>query len=68
MKGITGLIFRHNRTKYFCMGIRSDLHELLNLHQGGMNVTEYHKRWTANKEMAEEFGYKVGESDRATDR
>ena len=44
------------------------LHGFLNLHQGGVTVTEYHKRWTAKKELAEEFGYKVGESGRATDR
>ena len=50
------------------MGMRSALRRLLNLHQGGMTVTEYHKWWTANKELAEEFGYKVGDSDWETDR
>ena len=33
-----------------------------------MLVTEYHERWTENKELAEEFRYKVGESDRATNQ
>ena len=31
-------------------------------------MTEYHECWTANKELADELGYKVGESGRATDR
>ena len=66
MKGIKVLIFRHNDTKYFYMGMHSALCGFLNLHQGGMTVAEYHKRWTANKDLAEDFGYKVGESDRAT--
>ena len=30
-------------------------------------MTDYHEQWTANKDLEEEFGYKVGESDRATD-
>ena len=33
-----------------------------------MTVTEYHEQWTANKYLAEEFGYKVGESDPATNQ
>ena len=68
MKGIKGLIFRNNDTKYFCMGMRSDLHGFLNLHQGGMTVTDYHKWRTAKKELAEEFRYKVGDINGATNR
>ena len=68
MKGIKGLVFRHNDTKYFYMGIRSSLRGFLYLHQGGMTVTDYHERWTANKDLEEEFWYKVGERDRATHR
>ena len=68
VKGIKGLIFRHDDTKYFYMGMCSDLHGFLNLYQGGVTVTEYHNRWTAKKELTEDFGYKVGESDRATNR
>ena len=30
-------------------------------------MTEYHEQCTANNNLEEEFGYKVGESDRATD-
>ena len=33
-----------------------------------MIVTEYHEQCTACKELAEEFGYKIGESSRTTDR
>ena len=68
MKGIKGLIFRYYDTGYFYMGMRLDLCGFLNLHQGGMTVPEYHEQWTANKELAEEFGYKFEESDQATDR
>ena len=35
--------------------------------RGGVSITDYHEQWNANKDLAEEFGYKVGESDRATD-
>ena len=35
MKGIKGLVFRHDKTKYFNMGMRSDLLRFLNLNQGG---------------------------------
>ena len=35
---------------------------------GGVTVIEYHKQCTANKDLAEEFRYKVGESDRATNQ
>ena len=31
-------------------------------------MVEYHERWIANKELAEEFGYNAGESGRATNR
>ena len=55
MKGIKGLIFRNDDTKYLYMGMRSDLHGFLNLHQGGMTVTEYHTRWTTNNYLTEEF-------------
>ena len=68
MKGIKVLIFRHDDTKYFYMGMHSDLHIFLDLHQGGMSVTEYHEQWTANKDLAEEYGYKVGESDGTTNQ
>ena len=52
MKVIEVLVFRHDDTKYFYMGMRSDLRGFLNLHQGGVTVTEYHERWTANEDMA----------------
>ena len=35
MKSIKGLIFRHDGTEYFYMGMRSSLRGFLNLHQGG---------------------------------
>ena len=56
MKGVKGLIFLHNYTDYLYMGMRSDLHGFLNLHQGGMTVMEYHAWWTSKKDLAEEFG------------
>ena len=68
MKGIKGLILRHENTEYLYMGIRSSLRGFLNLHQGGTTVTEYQYKWTANKELSDDFGHKVGESDRATDQ
>ena len=68
MKGIKGIIFQNNDTDYFYTGMCSDLRGFLNLHQGGVTVTEYHERWTANKDMEEEFGYNIGESGQATNR
>ena len=68
MKGIKGLIFRHDDTDYFYMGMRSALCGFLNLHKGGIAMAEYHKCWTANKELADKFGHKIGESGRVTDR
>ena len=47
VKGIKGLIFKHDVAEYFCTGMRSALRGFLDLHQGGMSVTEYHKWWTA---------------------
>ena len=44
MKGIKGLILWHDDTEYFYMGMRSSLRGFLNLHQGGVTVTEYLKR------------------------
>ena len=68
MKGIKGLIFCHDDTEYFYTGMHLDLRGFLNLNQVGMTMTEYHWRWTANKELAEEFGYIIGESKRATNQ
>ena len=42
VKGIKGLIFRHDDTKYFYMGMRLDLYGFLNLHQRGATMTEYY--------------------------
>ena len=42
------------------MGMLLALHRFLNLNQGGTTVPEYHERWTANKDLVEEFGDKVG--------
>ena len=41
---------------------------LLNLHQGEMTMTEHHERWAAGKDLSEEFSYKIGEINQATDR
>ena len=68
MKGIKGLIFKHDDAKYFYTGMRSALRGFLNLCQGGMLGTEYHKWWTSIKNIAEEFRYKIGNIDRATNR
>ena len=68
MKGIKGLIFKQNDMEYLFTGMQLALCGFLNLYQRGVTITEYHKRWTAGKELAEEFGYKIRESRRATDQ
>ena len=68
MKGIKGLIFKHDYTEYFFTGMRLTLRVFLNLHQGGILATEYHERWTAVKYLEEELGYMVRKSDPATDQ
>ena len=52
--------------EYLYTGMRLALCGFLNLQHGGMTVTKYHKRWTSGKELIEDFGYKIGESSRAT--
>ena len=66
MKHIKGLIFKHDDADYFYTGMWSASRGFLNLRQGGMSVTEYHTRWSSGKELTEDFGYKVGESEHAT--
>ena len=68
MKGIKSLILKHDGAKYLFTGMCSALRGFLNLHQGGMLVTEYQERWKSGKDLVEEFRYKVGERDHATDR
>ena len=63
MTVIKGLIFKQNDAEYFYTGMRSELRGFLNLHQGEMLATEYHIRWTARGNIAEEFGDKVGNSE-----
>ena len=62
------MIFKHDNADYFHTGMPSAFREFLNLHQGGILVTEYHERWTAGKELAEEFRYKVGKIYCTTDQ
>lgn len=52
MKGFKVLIFRNDDTEHFYMGTRLALRGLLNLHQVGMTMMEYHGRWTANKDLS----------------
>ena len=68
MKRIKGIIFKHDNTEYFYTGMRSDLRGFLNLHQGGMNLMEYHGHWTTGKDLEEKFKYKIKESILVTDR
>ena len=44
IKGIRGLIFKNYNMEYFYTGMRLALNGFLNLHQGGVTVTEYHDR------------------------
>ena len=44
VKGIKGLIFKHDDAEYFYIRTRSALRGFLKLHQGGATMTEYHKR------------------------
>ena len=53
MKGINGLIFKHDDTEYFYTVMQSALCRFLNIHQGGVTVTESHKHWTAGKDLKE---------------
>ena len=43
MKGIKGLIFKHDNAKYLYMGMRLALRGFLNIWQVVMSVTEYHE-------------------------
>ena len=52
MKGINGLIFKHENAEYFYTGMQLELRVFLDLNQGGITVMEYHVRWTTGKYLA----------------
>ena len=51
VKGIKGLLFKHDNGEYCYTGIRSALRGFPNLHQGRMTVIEYHEQWTSGKRL-----------------
>ena len=68
LKALKGLIFKHDETEYYYTSMRHAIRNFLNQRQYKHTVTKYYRNWRAGKELAEEFGYMVGESKTAMDR
>ena len=68
LKALKGLIFKHEETEYYYTLMRHAIRNVLNQRQYKHTVTKYYRNWRAGKELAEEFGYMVGENETAMDR